>query len=323
MKLVVLDGYTLNPGDLSWEPMQQLGELTVYDRTAPEDTVRRIGDAEAVLTNKVILSAEVLAQCPSVRYVGVLATGYNVVDLDYCTAHGIVVTNIPAYSTDAVAQMVMALLLELCLHVGEHSEAVHAGEWCDSIDFCFWKRPLINLTGKTLCVVGCGRIGRAVLRVAQAFGMKTVVVPRDPAATAPAEGAPFVALEEGFRQADVVALCAPLTEQTRGLICARTLSWLKPSAFVINTARGPLAVEQDIAKALRQGTLAGYAADVVSVEPMQRDNPLLGAPNCILTPHIAWATDQTRQRLMDIAVENVRAYRDGAPVHVVNRGKHA
>ncbi|MGN1013784.1 MAG: D-2-hydroxyacid dehydrogenase [Butyricicoccus sp.] len=318
MKIVVLDGHTLNPGDLSWDALRELGEVDVYERSAPEEVVARIGDAEVVVTNKVVMSAEVLRQCPSVKYIGVTATGYNMVDLAYCTEHGIVVTNIPAYSTDSVAQMVMALLLELCMHVGLHNDAVQAGEWCDSPDFSFWKTPLINLNGKTLCVVGCGRIGRAVLQRAQAFGMKTVVVPRDPANTPPADGADFVTLEEGFRQADVVALCAPLTEQTQGLICAETIGWLKPSAFVINTSRGPMAVEQDVADALREGRLAGYAADVVCVEPMRRDNPLLGAPNCILTPHIAWATDQTRQRLMDITVGNVRAYRDGKPVNVVS-----
>lgn len=317
MKIVVLDGATLNPGDLSWKPMEELGELTVYDRTKPEQTVERIGDAEIVLTNKVIMSPEVLEQCPSVKYIGVLATGYNVLDVDYCREHGIVVTNIPAYSTDAVAQMAMALILELCLHVGQHSEAVHAGEWCDSVDFCFWKTPLVNLTGKTICVVGCGRIGRAVIKLAQAFGMRALAVPRDRSTTPPVEGAEFVTLEEGFRQADIVSLCAPLTEQTKGMICRESIAWLKPTAFVINTARGSLAVEEDVAEALRNGTLAGYAADVVSVEPMRRDNPLLGAPNCIITPHIAWATDQTRQRLMDIAVGNVRAYIDGAPTNRV------
>ncbi len=317
MKTVILDGKALNPGDMSWEPIRALSEVMVYDRTSTEEVVARIGDADAVLTNKVVLDAAVLRECPTLRYIGVTATGYNIIDVEYCHAHGIVVTNIPAYSTDSVAQMVFAHLLELYMHVGDHSEAVHRGDWCTCPDFCFWNYPMRNLSGKTMCVVGIGRIGRQVLRLAQAFGMNTVAVPRDVDTTEPMEGAPFVTLEEGFRQADVVSLCAPLTEQTKGLLCARTLRWLKPTAIVINTSRGPLAVEQDVADALRSGTLGGYGADVISVEPMRWDNPLLHAPNCTLTPHIAWATDTARQRLMDITVQNLQAFRDGRPINTV------
>ena len=318
MKTVILDGKAMNPGDLSWEPIRAFGELDIYDRTLRKDVVKRIGRAEAVLTNKVVLDAEVLEQCPSVRYIGVTATGYNIVDVEYCREHSIVVTNVPAYATESVAQTVFAHLLELCMRVGEHSQAVHNGDWCRSTDFCFWNYPIMSLSGKTLCVIGAGRIGRQVVRVAQAFGMRTVVVPRDPSTVEPVDGAPFVTLEEGFRQADAVSLCAPLTEQTRGLVNAQTLAWLKPTAYLINTARGSLVVEKDVADALRAGTLAGYGADVVATEPMRWDNPLLGAPNCTLTPHFAWATDTPRKRLMEITIENLKAFCEGHPVHVVS-----
>ncbi|MGN1030087.1 MAG: D-2-hydroxyacid dehydrogenase [Butyricicoccaceae bacterium] len=318
MKITVLDGYALNPGDLSWDALGALGELTVYDRTAPDQTVGRIGDSEVVLTNKTILTAEILSACPSVRYIGVLATGYNVVDLDYCSAHDIVVTNIPAYSTPSVVQMVFALLFELTNRVGLHSDAVHRGEWCTSRDFCFWNTPQIELAGKTMCIVGFGRIGRAVAQAALAFGMKVIAVPRDPNTTAPMEQVSFVSLEDGFRQADVVSLNCPLTEATRGLICAQTIALLKPTAFLINTARGPLVNEADLAQALKENRIAGFAADVVTVEPMRTDNPLLGAPNCILTPHIAWATIDARRRLMEIAVGNVQCYQSGTPRNAVN-----
>ena len=317
MKTVILDGHTMNPGDMSWEPISAFSEIEVYDRTAPKDVVKRIGCAEAVLTNKVVLDAEVLEQCPSVRYIGVTATGYNIVDIDYCREHGIVVTNVPAYATESVAQTVFAHLLELCMRVGEHSQAVHNGDWCRSADFSFWNYPILSLSGKTMCVVGAGRIGRQVIHLAQAFGMRTVVVPRDPSTTPEVEGAPFVTLEEGFRGADAVSLCAPLTEQTKHMVNAETLAWLKPTAYLINTARGPLVEEKAVADALRAGTLAGYGADVISVEPMRWDNPLLGAPNCTLTPHFAWATDEPRKRLMEITIDNLKAFCDGHPVNTV------
>lgn len=318
MKITVLDGYALNPGDLSWDALGALGELTVYDRTSPIQTIARIGDAEVILTNKTILTAEILTACPSVKYIGVLATGYNVVDLDYCRAHGIVVTNIPAYSTPSVVQMVFALLFELTNRVGLHSDAVHRGDWCASRDFCFWNTPQIELMGKTLCIVGFGRIGRAVAQAALAFGMKVIAVPRDMSTTAPMENVTFSSLTDAFAQADVVSLNCPLTEATRGLICSDTLALLKPSAFVINTARGPLVSEADMAQALNEHRIAGFAADVVTVEPMRRDNPLLSAENCVITPHIAWATIDARRRLMDIAVGNVQCYQSGTPRNVVS-----
>ncbi len=318
MKITVLDGYALNPGDLSWDALGALGELTVYDRTAPQQTIARIGDSEVILTNKTILTADILAACPSVKYIGVLATGYNVVDLDYCRAHDIVVTNIPAYSTPSVVQMAFALLFELTNHVGLHSDAVQRGDWCTSRDFCFWNTPQLELADKTMCIVGFGRIGRAVAQAAMAFGMKVVAVPRDMTATPPMDGVTFASLEDGLAQADVVSLNCPLTEATRELICANTLALLKPTALVINTARGPLVDEAAVAQALNENRIAGFAADVVTVEPMRQDNPLLGAKNCIITPHIAWATIDARRRLMDIAVGNVQCYQSGTPRNVVS-----
>lgn len=319
MKITVLDGYALNPGDLSWEALAALGELTVYDRTPPDQTVSRIADSEIILTNKTVLTTEILSACPSVKYIGVLATGYNVVPLEYCHAHDIIVTNIPAYSTPSVVQMTFALLLELTNRVGFHSDAVHHGAWCSSQDFCFWNTPQIELAGKTMTVIGFGRIGRAVAQLALALGMTVLAVPRDPSVTAPMEQVEFVALKQGLQQADVVSLNCPLTEATREMICAKTLAWMKPTALLVNTARGPLVNEADIAMALNQGHIAGFATDVVSIEPMQPNNPLLNAQNCIITPHIAWATRDARQRLMKIAVENVQCYQIGAPRNVVNR----
>lgn len=312
MKIVVLDGYAANPGDLSWAPLEALGELTVYDRTAPADIASRIADAELVLTNKAVLNRERMAGAKRLKYVGVLATGYNVVDVAAARDLGITVTNIPAYSTDSVAQMVFALLLEICHHVGAHSQAVHAGRWSSNADFCFWDSPLIELSGKTLGIIGYGRIGRKVAEIARCFGMRVVAwtrTPRDPEC---------VSLEELLRVSDVITLHCPLFPQTQNLINRETISKMKDGVILINTSRGPVVNDADLRDALVSGKVYAAAADVASTEPIPSDNPLLGLPNMIFTPHIAWATFEARERLMDIAVQNVRAFLGGAPINVVS-----
>ena len=311
MKIVVLDGFAANPGDISWEPMRALGELTVYERTAPEEVDARIADAEAVLTNKVVITGEMMARKPELRYIGVLATGYNVVDTQAAKARGIVVTNIPAYSTASVAQHVFALLLELCLHVGHHSDAVHRGRWTNSRDFCFWDTPLIELDGKTMGIVGYGRIGHAVERVARAFGMKIRIC------SGHATGPDVAPLDTVLAESDVVSLHCPLTKDNAGLMSGETIAKMKDGAILINTARGGLVNEADVRAALESGKLGGFAADVAGKEPIPADSPLLGAPNCVLTPHIAWAPKEARQRLMDIAVSNLAAWQGGNPVNNV------
>ena len=316
MNIVVLDGYTLNPGDLSWKEFEAIGSLTVHDRTAEADILPRIGDAQAVFTNKTPLSRATLERCPALRYVGVLATGYNVVDVAAARELGITVTNIPTYGTAAVAQLTFALVLELCHHVGAHSDAVHAGVWQSSADFCFWNYPLVELAGKTLGLVGLGRIGRSVADIARAFGM--AVAAYDPAAKEAPEGIELLDLEALLARADILSLHCPLTESTQGLINRERLLQMKDGAWLINTARGPLIVEEDVAEALRGGKLGAAAVDVVSSEPIQADNPLLSAHNCIITPHIAWAPLAARKRLMGIALENLRAFLDGKPVNVVS-----
>jgi glycerate dehydrogenase len=316
MKIVVLDGYTLNPGDMSWAPLEALGACTIFDRTPRELTVERAKDAEIVLTNKVVLDAEILAALPALRYIGVLATGYNVVDVAAARARGISVTNVPGYSTMSVAQATFALLLELTHHVGAHADAVRAGRWSRGADFSFQDYPLVELDGLTMGIVGYGAIGRAVARITRAFGMRvlahTRTVPVDELDTA------FTDLDTLFREADVVSLHAPLTPQTQGMVDAARLATMKPTAFLLNTARGPLVVEADLAAALNAGRLAGAGLDVLSVEPPPFDNPLLTAQNCLITPHHAWATRAARHRLLAAVVENLRAYLAGAPVHVVN-----
>lgn len=311
MKIVILDGHVENPGDLSWEPLAQLGELTVYDRTAPEDVIARIGDVPIVITNKTVISKAVFAACPQVRYVGVLATGYNVVDIEEARRRGIIVTNVPAYSTQAVAQFTMALLLEICHHVGRHSDAVHAGRWSACQDFSFWDSPLIELMGKTIGIVGYGRIGQATAKAAQALGMKVLAYSRH------GQGAPFVPLEELYARSDVVSLHCPLTAENAGMINREAIAKMKDGVILLNTARGGLVNEHDLREALLSGKVYAAAADVAAVEPIPADSPLLGLDNMILTPHIAWACSETRQRLMDIAVENVRQYLNGTPVNNV------
>jgi glycerate dehydrogenase len=316
MKLAVLDGYCLNPGDLSWDALRRFGELAVFDRTRPEDVVARAAGAEILFTNKTPLAASVLAQLPALRYIGVLATGYNIVDVEAAKARGIVVTNIPTYGTASVAQFVFALLLELCHNVKLHSDAVRAGEWASNPDWSFWKSPLVELAGRTMGIVGFGRIGRQVGRIADAMGMHVAAYDTyhgDP----PPYGFRWAGLEELLRESDVVSLHSPLFPETQGMINAKTLPWMKPSAFLINTSRGPLVVDRDLADALNAGRLAGAGVDVLSVEPPAADNPLLSARNCLVTPHIAWATREARARLMDQAVGNVAAFVGGKPVNVV------
>lgn len=318
--IVVLDGYTLNPGDLSWSGLEALGEVRLYDRTPPELIAERAAGAEIVLTNKTPITGETMAQLPLLRYIGVLATGYNIVDTEAAKRRGIAVTNVPAYGTDSVVQFVFALLLELCHRVQAHSDAVRAGEWTASPDFSFTRSPQLELAGKTMGLIGFGRIGSAAARVAQAFGMRVLAVGSGRRQPSEQEGVTWVTLEELLRQSDVVSLHCPLTLETEGLLDARRLALMKPAALLINTSRGPLLREQDLADALNEGRLAGAALDVLSVEPPSADNPLLTAHNCIITPHIAWATKEARARLLDTAVQNVKAYLEGRPVHVVNEG---
>lgn len=311
MKIVVLDGYTENPGDLSWGPLQELGELTVYDRTPPEAVLERIGDAEAIYTNKTVLSRELIQAMPCVRFIGVLATGYNVVDVQAARERGIVVCNIPTYGTDAVAQYVFALLLELCHRVAHHAQAVQEGRWTACPDFCFWDYPLIELSGKTMGIVGYGRIGQRTAQIARAFGMQVL------AYDAFVQAEECVPLDELLERSDVVSLHCPLFPETRHIIRGETIARMKDGAILINTSRGPLVDEAALREALTSGKLYGAAVDVVSTEPVQPDNPLLGLENCLITPHIAWAPRESRQRLMDIAVENLRCFLRGAPQNIV------
>lgn len=316
MKIVILDAYAANPGDLSWDEFAALGDLTVYDRTAQEDAAARIGDAEVVFINKVRLTDEIFAACPNLKLVSILATGYNIVDLAAAKRRGITVCNVPGYSTRAVVQMTFALLLEICQQVGLHSGAVHTGRWQTCPDFCFWDRPLIELDGKTMGIVGYGAIGSAVGTVAQALGMKLLVTARHEKPVP--EGARFVSLPELLAQSDVVSLHCPQTAENARMIDAGALAQMKDGAILINTARGGLLDEQAVADALRSGKLLAAGMDVVSAEPIRADNPLLTAPNCFLTPHIAWAPLETRRRLQAISAENLRAFLAGKPQNVVN-----
>ena len=316
MKIVILDAYAANPGDLSWDEFAALGELTVYDRTAQEDAAARIGDAEVVFINKVRLTDEIFAACPNLKLVSILATGYNIVDLAAAKRRGITVCNVPGYSTRAVVQMTFALLLEICQQVGLHSGAVHTGRWQTCPDFCFWDRPLIELDGKTMGIVGYGAIGSAVGTVAQALGMKLLVTARHEKPVP--EGARFVSLPELLAQSDVVSLHCPQTAENARMIDAGALAQMKDGAILLNTARGGLLDEQAMADALRSGKLLAAGMDVVSAEPIRADNPLLTAPNCFLTPHIAWAPLETRRRLQAISAENLRAFLAGKPQNVVN-----
>jgi glycerate dehydrogenase len=315
-RIVVLDGHTLNPGDLDWAGVEALGELVVHARTPAEKIVERAAVADVILTNKTPLTAEIITALPRLRCIVVLATGYNVVDVAAAKARGIPVCNVPGYGTASVAQHVFALLLELTQRAGHHAQTVRDGRWSACPDFCYWDFPLIELAGRTLGIVGYGEIGRAVARIGAAFGMEIIASTRTPRALE--AGVAFVALDELFRRADVVTLHCPLTDDTRGLVNAARLATMKPGAFLINTGRGPLVVEADLADALNTGRLAGAALDVLSVEPPPRGNPLLAAKNCLITPHIAWATRAARTRLMDVVVENLRSFLAGKPQNVVN-----
>jgi glycerate dehydrogenase len=314
---VVLDGYTLNPGDLHWDDLRALGCCTIHDRTSPEQVLERARGHEVVLTNKVALRQNHIEALPQLRYIGVLATGTNVVDLKAADQKGIVVTNVPDYSTASVAQLTFALLLELALHVGAHSDGVRAGRWSTSKDFSYAEFPLIELEGLTLGIVGLGRIGRRVAVLGGAFGMNLLAHTRTPLAAGQAPGVRRVDLDTLFQESDAVTLHCPLTEQTQGLVNARRLALMKTSAFLINTGRGPLVDERALARALESGTIAGAAVDVLSAEPPPSDHPLLHAPHCIVTPHLGWATTAARKRLMQVVVSNVRRFLEGMPENVV------
>jgi glycerate dehydrogenase len=319
MKIVVLDGYTINPGDNPWDQVAALGELVVYDRTPAELKLERAADADIILTSKVKLDADTLAALPKLKFISLLATGYNNVDLEAAGERGIRVANVPAYSTESVVQTAFALLLELATGAGRHDRAVKAGEWCANPDHSFWKQTLVELDGLTLGIVGYGAIGRAMSRVGAAFGMRIIAhTPRHPVDPGPVPVS-FVALDELLRQADVVSLNCPQTAYNTGFINRHTLGLMKRSAFLINVARGGLVNEVDLATALAAGTIAGAGLDVVAVEPMLPDNPLLAAPNCLITPHIAWASLAARQRLMAVVANNVASFLRGEPVNLVNR----
>lgn len=318
MKIVILDAYTINPGDLSWSALEKYGELTVYERTPKELIVPRIGDAEIVMTSKCVLTAEVLSQCPNLKWIGILATGINMVDLEYASSRGILAANIPAYSTDSVAQFTFALLMEICNRIGMHNEAVHSGQWQSSKDFCFCLTPQMELAGKTFGIVGFGNIGKRAARMAEAFGMKVLIASSYPDPSFETDNIAFASLDELFAASDVVSLHCPLTESNRGFIDRGALSKMKDGVILINTSRGPLINEEDLAQALKAGKVYAAGLDVLSVEPPKGDNPLVGLPNCIITPHIAWITKESRTRLIDIAVSNLESYLAGENINCVN-----
>lgn len=319
MKIVVLDGYTLNPGDITWEGFEKLGNVTVYDRTPEDLIVERIGDAEIVYTNKVPLTKETFDACPSIKFVGVLATGYNVVDVEAAKEKSIPVANIPTYGTAAVSQFAIALLLELCHHIGEHSECVKKGDWTNNSDWCFWNHPLIELAGKTMGIMGFGRIGQATAKIAQALGMNILAYDSFKIAELENEHLKYVELDELLEKSDVITLHCPLFPSTAGIINKNTIAKMKDGVLIINDSRGGLVVEEDLRDALNSGKVGGAACDVVSTEPIKMDNCLLEAKNMIITPHIAWAPKESRQRLMDIAVDNLNQYLAGNPINIVNK----
>ena len=316
MRIVILDGYSANPGDLSWEGLEQLGTLTVYDRTSPSETVARAADADVVLTNKVVISREVMAELPQLKYIGVLATGYNVVDIAAAHERGITVTNVPAYSTESVAQMVFAHLLTVTNRTEHYAVQNRQGRWSKNPDFCYWDFPHMELAGKTFGIVGLGNIGRRVAQIALAFGMQVKALTSKTAEILPA-GIEKVSLEELLATSDVLSLHCPLTERTRHLINVDTLQRMKSTAILINTGRGPLVDDQAVAGALADGRLAAFCADVLTEEPPKADNPLLRQPNAFITPHIAWASKEARIRLIQVATDNVRAFLNDQPVNVV------
>ena len=314
MKITILDGNALNPGDLSWEPLKEFGELTLYPRTTPDLVVERIADSDAILLNKIQITEDILEKCPKLRYIGVQATGYNVIDIEACKRHNVTVTNVPAYSTAGVAQLVFAFISEFACHTQLHSDSVMKGDWCAAPDFCYWKTNLIELEGKNLGIFGYGNIGRRVAAIGKAYGMKILTCTRTPKPDIenPCD------FETLLRDSDFLSLHSPLTPETKGLIDEKALSMMKKTAFLINTARGALVDEIAVRHALEDKIIAGYACDVVSEEPMKYDNPLFGAPNCLITPHIAWAATETRQRLLNVVVDNLRSFINGSPKNVVS-----
>ena len=320
MNIVVLDGYTLNPGDLSWKDLESQGPCTVYDRSAPEEVVPRAKDAEIILTNKTVLSSDTIKQLPKLKYIGVLATGYNIVDIETAHDNDIPVTNVPTYGTQSVAQIVFAHLLNLAHHAAHHAQTVKSGRWTSSPDFCYWDTPLIELAGLTMGIIGFGRIGRATAKLALAFGMNVIFYDTTKPSSTP-EGCQLTGLDDIFRTSDIISLHCPLTSDTKKIINRERLESMKKTAFLINTSRGPLVDEQALADALNNETIAGAALDVLSEEPPRENNPLVTARNCYITPHIAWATLAARKRLLRVAVDNVASFLAGKPHNVVNGAK--
>ena len=319
MKIVVLDGFTLNPGDLSWDKLFDLGEVVLHDRTPADKIKERSLDADVLITNKTPLTEETINDLPHLKYIGVLATGYNIVDTSAAKRRNIIVTNVPSYSTMSVAQLTFALLLELCHHVQKHSDSVMEGKWAESVDFSNWDFPLIELSGKTLGIIGFGNIGKKVADIATVFGMNIIAASRHETDQSERKNFRWAEINEVLAQADIVSIHCPLLPETKGLINAESLKRMKRSAFLLNTSRGPVVVEPDLADALNNGIIACAAIDVLSIEPPLKDNPLFKAKNCLITPHIAWATKEARGRLMDIAVNNLAAFINGKRVNVVNQ----
>ena len=320
MKIVILDGYCENPGDLSWDPIAKFGEIEVYDRTTDtaEAVIERLKDADILVGNKNNITAEIMDACPKLKFIAVQATGYNVIDVEAAKQRGIPVSNVPTYGTAAVAQHAMALLLEITNRVGHHDSEVHAGRWQKGPDWCFWDYPLMELDGKTMGIIGFGKIGQQMGKLARAFGMKVLAAGSRPTDEGRAI-AEYVEMDELFAQSDVISLHCPLFPNTKGIVCKENIAKMKDGVIIINSSRGPLIVEEDLAEALHSGKVSAAAMDVVAVEPMRDDNPLLGAPNCIITPHIAWAPKEARQRIMDTTAKNIEAFLNGNPINVVNK----
>ena len=321
MKIVVLDGYTENPGDISWAPLQELGEVTVYDRTAYEESpliAERIGDAEVAVINKTPISKETIDKCPNLKAIAVLATGYNVADYKYAAEKGIPVMNVPVYGTDNVSQFAVSLLMEVCSHIGHHSDSVHAGEWASNVDWCYWHYPMIEVSGKTAGIIGLGRIGTNTAKILRAMNVKVLAYDRHQH-DAGKQVAEYVDLDELLSRSDFIFLHCPLFPETEGIINRDNIAKMKDGVILINNSRGPLVVEQDLYDALESGKVAAAAVDVVSTEPISKDNVLLKAKNCIITPHISWATKEARERIMNTTADNIRAFIEGAPVNVVNK----
>ena len=314
MKITVLDGYTLNPGDLSWEELEKFGEVSIYDRTPKNEVISRIGDSQIVFTNKTVIDRDVIEKCKNIKYIGVLATGYNVIDIEYAHKKGIIVTNIPSYGTDSVAQFTIAMLLELCHHIGLHSESVFSGEWTKCPDWCYWKTPLIELSGKTLGIIGYGRIGRQTGEIAKTLGMKVLAFDKNQISNDTTE---YVGLDELLKRSDVITLHCPLLPETKEIINSANISKMKSGVMILNAARGELINENDLAEALKKGKVGGAAVDVVSKEPIDKDNPLLSAPNMIITPHMAWGPKESRERLLNQAICNFKSYLEGKVINAV------